>query len=135
MPVSAPRNVSEDTLDTLVAQIDVPIEDRESIDVISPFTGEVIGHVPQATDDDVSRAVAKAREAQRAWETVAPKTRAHTVLRFHDLLLEHVDEITDLIQWEGGKARMDAWKEVLDVVGCARYYAKMTPRVLSLIHI
>jgi len=130
MPVSEPRNVSEDTLDTLFAQIDVPIEDRESIDVISPFTGEVIGHVPQATDDDVSRAVAKAREAQRAWETVAPKTRAHTVLRFHDLLLEHVDEITDLIQWEGGKARMDAWKEVLDVVGCARYYAKMTPRVI-----
>mgnify|MGYP006196706967 CR=1 FL=1 len=37
---------------------------------------------------------------------------------------------TDLIQLEGGKARLDAWKEVVDTVGCARFFANVTPGIM-----
>ena len=101
------------------------------IDIHAPFTNEVIGAIPQATPEDVKTAAAKARKAQESWRNVEPKTRAKVLLRFHDLLLQRADEVTDVIQLEGGKARLDAWKEVLDVVGCARYFAHQTPKVIK----
>ena len=38
-------------------------QSKASIDVISPFTEEVVGRVPEAREADVDRAVAAAREA------------------------------------------------------------------------
>jgi succinate-semialdehyde dehydrogenase/glutarate-semialdehyde dehydrogenase len=104
-----------------------PMGDREPIPVIAPFTLEVIGRVPQTTPDDVSAAAARARAAQPAWESQGADHRARVLLLFHDLLLDHVDQVTDLVQLEGGKSRMDAWKEVVDVIGVTRYIANVTP--------
>ena len=114
----------------LTARIDVPIEGRERIDVSAPFDMSLVGSVPQATPEDVTAAARRARAAQKRWQAVPPQARAKLLFRFHDLLLDHVDELVDLIQLEGGKARLDAWNEVLDVVGCSRYFANMTPKVI-----
>ena len=48
------------------------------IDVISPSTEEVIGHVPRATSADVDRAVAAARDAfdNGPWPRTSPEERA-----------------------------------------------------------
>ena len=46
-------------LRSLEARIDVPAE-REQIDVVAPFTLDVIGKIPQATPEDVAAAVALA---------------------------------------------------------------------------
>jgi succinate-semialdehyde dehydrogenase/glutarate-semialdehyde dehydrogenase len=53
------------------------------------------------------------------------------MLRFHDLLLTHRDEGLDLIQWETGKTRMDAMKEVLGLCTVARHYARAARRLLA----
>ncbi len=100
---------------------------RDQIEVVAPFTLEVIGHVPQATNEDVAAAAAQARAAQHDWERRGAQERARVLLRFHDVLLDHVDEVTDLVQLEGGKSRMDAWKEVVDTIGVTRYIANVTP--------
>jgi succinate-semialdehyde dehydrogenase/glutarate-semialdehyde dehydrogenase len=100
---------------------------RDTIEVIAPFDLSVIGVVPQATEEDVIAAAATARAAQPAWERIGARRRAEILLRFHDILLSHVDQVTDLIQLEGGKARMDAWKEVVDTIGVTRYVANVTP--------
>lgn len=128
--LKATKRLSPETLRDLEARIDVPREGRELIEVEAPFTGEIIGSIPQATVEDIAAAAARARKAQRIWTAVPPHNRAELLFRYHDLLLKRVDEIVDLIQLEGGKARLDAWNEVLDVVGCARYFGNMTPRVI-----
>lgn len=102
-------------------------EGRQTIDVVAPFTLDVIGRVPQSTEDDVRAAATLARAAQPAWEALGAERRAAILLDFHDLLLDRVDEVTDLVQLEGGKARMDAWKEVVDTIGVTRYIANVTP--------
>jgi len=102
--------------------------DRDQVEVVAPFTLEVIGRVPQVTDDDVAEAAARARGAQPAWESRGAEDRARILLQFHDILLDHLDEVTDLIQLEGGKSRMDAWREVVDVIGVTRYIANVTPQ-------
>ena len=46
------------------------------------------------------------------------------MLRFHDLCLSRQAEILDLIQIESGKARAQAFEEVIDTATCARYYGR-----------
>jgi succinate-semialdehyde dehydrogenase / glutarate-semialdehyde dehydrogenase len=48
--------------------------------------------------------------------------RARVVRRFHDLVLDGRNRILDTIQSESGKARRDAFAEIVTVAGPARYY-------------
>jgi succinate-semialdehyde dehydrogenase / glutarate-semialdehyde dehydrogenase len=103
---------------------------RESIDVELPYTGEVLGRVPRATEADVAEAVRRARAAQPAWARVGFAEKRRIFLRFHDLLLDREAEILDLIQLEAGKARLDAFEEVGDTAWVARHYAFHAARLL-----
>ena len=103
----------------------------ETLTITAPFTGETIAEVPRGTPEDVANAAAKAREAQRAWATTPVKQRAEVLLRFHDLVLAKRDEVLDLLQLEGGKARIHGYEEVLDAAVNARYYANTAPKLLS----
>src|SRR5690242_8690291 len=93
------------------------------IEVRAPFTGDVIGSIPAADEQDVERAVAMARAAQPAWAARPFDSRGAIFIRFHDLLLERQNEVLDLIQIETGKSRAHAFEEVLDAAVVSRYYA------------
>lgn len=104
--------------------------DRERAKVTSPLTGTVVGEVPIGTAEDVTSAMAEARQAQRRWADVSPKQRARVLLRYHDLVLDHRDELLDLIQLENGKARVWAFEEIMDQALTARHYGRVAPRRL-----
>jgi len=95
----------------------------KTIVVEAPFSGDVLGQVPQGTRGDVAAACAAAREAQQDWARRSFAERAAVMLRFHDLVIDNAAEILDIIQLESGKARRHAFEEVLDVAIQARYYA------------
>lgn len=92
--------------------------------VFSPLAHQPLGELPQSTPADVQRAYAGARAAQAGWAGVGVRQRAEVLLRFHDLVLEHRDELMDLIVWETGKARKHAFEEVMHVALTARYYGR-----------
>jgi succinate-semialdehyde dehydrogenase / glutarate-semialdehyde dehydrogenase len=117
-------------LGRLAAQAEGAGESRETIPILTPFTGAVLGEVPRGTVADVERAAARAREAQRAWARVPVRERARVLLRFHDMVLARRHEALDLIQLESGKTRRDAHEEVLDCANVARHYAVHGPRLL-----
>ena len=123
-------NISEAFLRSLEARIDVPAN-REAISVLSPFTEEEIGSVPQATAADVEDAVARARVAGVEWAARKAKDRARVLSRFHDLVIDRADIALDLIQLEAGKARVPAFEEVYDTVATTRYYVKTGPKLLK----
>ena len=91
--------------------------------VRAPFTGETIGAVPVCTAEDVALAAERARAAQRIWAETPLSHRRTIFLRYHDLILDHQEQLLDLVQIEGGKARRNAVEEVYDVAINARYYA------------
>ena len=128
--VASVPNVSDGLLRELEARADVA-SGRPSISVLSPFTEEEIGRVPEANAEDVKKAVAGARAAQIGWAAQSPKERAKILARFHDLLIERADTAMDLIQLEAGKARVPALEEVYDTVATTRYYAKTGPGLLK----
>ncbi|HMF01837.1 MAG TPA: succinic semialdehyde dehydrogenase, partial [Terriglobia bacterium] len=92
------------------------------MEVRNPVTGEVVGVVSVADPADVSRALSPAREAQHRWRQLSLAARARVVRRFHDLVLDERNRILDTIQSESGKARRDAFAEIVTVAGTARYY-------------
>lgn len=97
----------------------------------APFTGELLAAIPVSSLDDVDAAFEDARRAQRAWAQTSLAERKRVLLRFHDLVLAHQDELMDLIQLEGGKSRRDAWVEIFHTASTARYYARTLRRHLK----
>lgn len=92
--------------------------------VDSPLNSQPLASIPQSTPPDVADAFERARHAQAAWARVPIRERAETLLRFHDLVLDHAGEMMDLIGLESGKARKHAFDEVLHVALTARYYGR-----------
>ncbi len=98
---------------------------------LAPFDGQPLAEIPLSAPQDVELAFETARAAQPRWAATALADRKRAVLRFHDLLLSHRDEGLDLIQWETGKTRMDALKELLGVCTVARHYARDARRLIG----
>lgn len=118
-------------LDRLARRVDVPREGRAVLEVRTPLTGEVVGAVPSGTAEDVADAVAAARAVQGAWARTSAKERAGVLDRYQTLVLDHQDEILDLLQLENGKARGSAFEEVADTVLNCQYYARNLGRFLK----
>jgi succinate-semialdehyde dehydrogenase/glutarate-semialdehyde dehydrogenase len=93
------------------------------MEIQQPFTGKPLGTVPRCGPDDVRSAIDRARAAQADWAKTSFDERKRVLLRYHDLVLAHEEELLDLLQIESGKARRHAFEEVLDVAITSRYYA------------
>ena len=74
----------------------------EAYPVVSPATGETLGEMGMATAADVSRAAARAAEAQRAWADAPYTERAAVLRRAGDLWHRHEEEITGWLMRETG---------------------------------
>ncbi|MEZ5374717.1 MAG: succinic semialdehyde dehydrogenase [Microthrixaceae bacterium] len=118
-------------LNRLARRVDLLDDDRPQHTVLSPIDGTALGTMPIGTADDVTAALAGARRAQRLWAETSPKARASILADYADLVLEHREELCDLIQLENGKSRAWAFEEVADTTITARYYAKKGPKALS----
>jgi succinate-semialdehyde dehydrogenase / glutarate-semialdehyde dehydrogenase len=99
--------------------------------VIAPFTGQVLGEIAFSTAADASQALLRARTAQASWALTSMAERRRIFMRFHDLVLAERETIMDLLQLEGGKARVHAYEELLDVAVTTRYYAIHARRILA----
>ncbi len=101
----------------------VAAADGRSFQSINPATGAAIREVAQGGAEDVDRAVRAAAAAQAAWAATKPTARARVLLRWADLLEEHVDELGLLETRDMGMALGDARWCVGNAAGILRYYA------------
>ncbi|WP_194095774.1 CoA-acylating methylmalonate-semialdehyde dehydrogenase [Marivivens aquimaris] len=81
-------------------------------DVYNPATGEVIGQVPLASLDELNQAIADAEKAQEGWAKTNPQRRARVMMKFGDLINEHMDELAELVSKEHGKTLPDGRGDV-----------------------
>ena len=75
-----------------------------TVDVRSPATGERVGRVPEATNADIDRAVAAAREAfdRGPWPRMSPAERADALGRLNEQLMMREEELANVITAEVG---------------------------------
>ncbi|QDI92112.1 CoA-acylating methylmalonate-semialdehyde dehydrogenase [Salicibibacter halophilus] len=82
-------------------------------DVYNPADGTAIAHTPHSTFEDVNDAVQAAREAYHPWRKTPVPKRARVMYTFHELLVDHHEELAEILTKENGKTYKDAYGEVL----------------------
>lgn len=103
----------------------------EARTTVSPLSGADVATIPVSTEQDVLDAFAAARVAQLHWARTPLRQRKKALLKLHDLILKHQDELLDLIQLESGKARSHAFDEVLHTALTGRYYGRKLSGILG----
>jgi malonate-semialdehyde dehydrogenase (acetylating)/methylmalonate-semialdehyde dehydrogenase len=89
--------------------------------VPNPATGEILANVPISSREDLDHAVAVAKEAFQTWSKVAVPKRARILFRYQQLLVEHWDELAELVTLENGKSFDEARGEVLRGIECVEF--------------
>ncbi len=85
------------------------------MDVCNPSTGEVIAQTPCCTKEEVDYAVACAKKAFPEWSNTPVMKRVQIIYDFRDLLVAHMDELTELCAREEGKVWGEAKGDILKV--------------------
>jgi len=124
-------SVTREKLRQLTGLVPLAGDEGPPLVVISPIDGAALAEFPNGTPATVTKAVKRARRAQVEWAETDLAERQDLLMRYHDLMLTHRQEILDLIQLETGKARKSAFEEVADVAMVSRYYAVNTERHLG----
>src|SRR5918996_479131 len=75
----------------------------ETMEVLNPATGETIAEVPQASAEDVDRAVQAAKKALPEWLETTPAERAEGLLKLAAVIDDHADELAELESQNVGK--------------------------------
>ena len=70
---------------------------------MSPVTGETLAEVPDASAEDIDRAVAAARQAQPKWAALSAWDRAKVCHAIADLIDERREEFAHALSLEQGK--------------------------------
>lgn len=102
----------------------------ESIDLVSPATGELLGSLSETSPEQLDEAVAAARRAFSAGDWAEDKSyRAEVLRRLADLVEQHAQEIAYLDAVEAGKVFIGSVEEdVPDVVANLRFHADLISR-------
>lgn len=98
-------------------------------DVTNPYDrSRVLGHVSEASAEDVDAAVTAAAEAQVAWDRLGGAGRAPVLRAMADALEADLDRLVALLSREAGKTLNDGVAEVREAADFCRYYALLAER-------
>lgn len=82
-------------------------------DIVSPWTGGVVGTVPLSDARDVDSVVRRAAEAAAGWRQVPIKERTQTLFRYRELVLRDLTALSHRAALEAGKTVAEARAGIL----------------------
>ncbi|MGI8713099.1 MAG: aldehyde dehydrogenase family protein, partial [Solirubrobacteraceae bacterium] len=100
----------------------------EMMRVRSMWSGREIAEIATCTADDVAEAVAAAKTAQPTWAGLALVERVEILRDLHRVIIEHAEEIAQMITLETGKTINETREELAEYSGPA--YQKAAEEVL-----
>ena len=83
--------------------------------VYNASTGEVQAETPCCTKEEVEYAIASAKAAFPAWSNTPVMKRTQVLYKFRELLIEHMDELTEICAREHGKTWNESKGDILKV--------------------
>ena len=89
--------------------------DGKTIDVINPATGKLVDTVPAATAEDVARAVACAKTAQKEWAKIPVYERVEIMYKFIELVERDKEDLARTLSDETGKCITEARAEIANI--------------------
>ncbi|TYO71542.1 trifunctional transcriptional regulator/proline dehydrogenase/L-glutamate gamma-semialdehyde dehydrogenase [Pseudomonas sp. CK-NBRI-02] len=98
--------------------------EQPAVQVLNPADHrDVVGHVQEATVEDVDNAIQCALNAAPIWQATPPAERAAILERAADLMEADIQPLMGLLVREAGKTYANAIAEVREAVDFLRYYA------------
>ncbi len=90
----------------------VNASDQSTFSVVDPASGQVIAEVADCQREETEAAILAANEALHAWKTKTASQRGRILSDWHNLILQHADDLAAIITAEQGKPRSEARGEV-----------------------
>jgi betaine-aldehyde dehydrogenase len=102
-----------------------------TLDVVDPSTADVIARVPDASADDVNRAVNAARAAfdSGPWKETTAQDRGRVLFNLAQIVRGRADELAELETRNTGKPIVEAEYDIADVATCFEYYGGLATKI------
>ena len=97
--------------------------------VTDPATGKLIGTVPLMVAAETRRAIDAAAAAWPAWRARTAKERSVILRRWHDLQIEHRDDLARILTSEQGKPLAEARGEIAIGAAYTEWFAEEARRI------
>ena len=105
-----------------------PAAAGRTLPVVNPATGDSIGTVAHAAQNDLDRALEAADKGFRAWRKVSAFDRSKVMRKAANLLRDRADAIAPLLTMEQGKPLPEAKGEVLAAADVIDWFAEEARR-------
>ena len=102
--------------------------------VLDPATEGVIGHIPDATPQDLDNALSAAAAGFKAWRKVQPWDRSDKLRKVSELLRQRIDELAIVMSTESGKPLAESRGEWIACAEQFEWYAEETKRIFGQIY-
>ncbi|MCZ8545804.1 NAD-dependent succinate-semialdehyde dehydrogenase [Mesorhizobium qingshengii] len=106
-----------------------PAGSGETRAVVSPVTGEPVGHVPNAAAGDIDTALAGAEVAFSVWRAVPAWERGRTLAKASSLIRMRADAIARMISTETGKPLAESMGEINATADQFEWYGEEAKRI------
>jgi succinate-semialdehyde dehydrogenase/glutarate-semialdehyde dehydrogenase len=107
----------------------VDADDKSTLAVTNPATGETLGSVPKLGAAETRRAVEAAQTAFASWRAKTAKERAAVLRRWFELMLEHQEDLAVLMTLEQGKPLAESRGEIAYAGSFIEWFAEEGKRV------
>ena len=101
----------------------------QKIEVVYPYTGEVVGRVPQGTEEHVLKAIERAKEGFKELSSMTAYQRYEILMRASEILKERAEEFTKTLVYEVGKTIREARTEVQRAIQTLIFSAEEAKRL------
>ena len=100
----------------------------EVIEVKNPANGALVGKVPRVSRAEVASAIQAAERAFISWRQETAHNRGQILRAWADLLLQHQDDLAEILTAEQGKPLAEAKGEVRYAASYLQWFGEEAPR-------
>ncbi|WP_034817685.1 NAD-dependent succinate-semialdehyde dehydrogenase [Ensifer sp. BR816] len=97
--------------------------------VLNPSTGELLAELPDMEAADVARAIDRADAAREHWAGLTARERSDALWQWHQLILDHGNDLASILTAEMGKPLAEAKSEIAHAAAYLQWYAEEANRI------
>ncbi|AYN96788.1 NAD-dependent succinate-semialdehyde dehydrogenase [Pseudomonas sp. LTJR-52] len=107
----------------------IDADDGTTVAVLNPADGQHVAHVPSLGATETNRAIESAHTAWKQWRQVTPAERSKLLEKWHDLILQNLEDLAQIMTAEQGKPLAEARGEILYGASFIKWFAEEARRI------
>ena len=91
----------------------VDAKNNDTFEVVNPSDQKIVGTMPDCSKEDTLLAIESAESSWESWKNLTGKDRAILIRKWHNLILENIDDLALIMTLENGKPISDSKGEII----------------------